>query len=106
MPPFETHFGLHRCAVSVGHFGAPDRFNYTAIGDGINLTSSFGSAQRLVWDRDHSGRGNLSSGEGKVQIRPLNRVAVKGKTRGITIISPGLVGLNSLISKWRLVTIS
>ncbi len=38
-PRFETRFGLHRCQASVGHFGSPERFNYTAIGDGINLTS-------------------------------------------------------------------
>ena len=36
---FETRFGAHRCKASVGHFGAPDRLNYTAIGDGINLAS-------------------------------------------------------------------
>jgi len=39
MPGFVTRFGLHHCVASVGHFGSPERFNYTAIGDGINLAS-------------------------------------------------------------------
>jgi adenylate cyclase len=28
---------LHCAKALVGHFGAPDRMNYTAIGDAINL---------------------------------------------------------------------
>src|SRR5258708_35074780 len=38
-PPFRTRFGLHRDKVMVGHFGAPDRLSYTALGDGVNLAS-------------------------------------------------------------------
>src|SRR5262249_45371296 len=37
--PWTTRFGLHRDTVLVGHFGAPDRMSYTAIGDGVNLAS-------------------------------------------------------------------
>src|SRR5262249_5060914 len=32
LPAWHTRFGLHRDTVSVGHFGAPDRISYTAIG--------------------------------------------------------------------------
>ena len=50
-PRFHTRFGLHSCVASVGHFGAPDRFTYTVIGDGINLGSrlkgSTGITERL-----------------------------------------------------------
>ena len=38
-PVFETRFGLHCAKALVGHFGARDRMNYTAIGDAINLAS-------------------------------------------------------------------
>src|SRR5262249_52849181 len=37
--PWVTRFGLHRDTVLVGHFGAPDRMAFTAIGDGVNLAS-------------------------------------------------------------------
>jgi adenylate cyclase len=84
-PPFETRFGLHRCVASVGHFGAPDRFNYTAIGDGINFAS------RLEGLNKHYGTAIIASetihslAKEKFVFRLLDRVAVKGKTEGITI---------------------
>jgi adenylate cyclase len=84
-PRFETRFGLHRCVASVGHFGSPDRFNYTAIGDGINLAS------RLQGLNKHYGTSIIVSavlreaaGAGFV-FRRLDRVAVKGKTESLDI---------------------
>ena len=84
-PRFETRFGIHRCVASVGHFGAPDRFNYTAIGDGINFAS------RLEGLNKHYGTTIIASetihaeAKEKFVFRLLDRVAVKGKTEGVTI---------------------
>jgi adenylate cyclase len=84
-PGFETRFGMHRSVASVGHFGAPDRFNYTAIGDGINLAS------RLERLNKHYGTAVIvsatvkeSAGAGFL-FRRLDRVAVKGKTQVLDI---------------------
>ncbi len=38
-PPLVTRFGVNTDRVLVGHFGAPARFSYTALGDGVNLTA-------------------------------------------------------------------
>lgn len=84
-PAFETRFGLHRCEALVGHYGAPDRFNYTAIGDGINLAS------RLEGLNNHYGTDIIASetvyeaAKEKFAFRLLDRVAVKGRTGGVTI---------------------
>jgi adenylate cyclase len=85
LPGFETRFGLHRCVASVGHFGSPSRFNYTAIGDGINVASRLEGLSR------HYGTSILASaalrddaGAGFVWRR-LDRVAVKGKTLGLDV---------------------
>jgi len=84
-PRFVTRFGLHRCQASVGHFGSPERFNYTAIGDGINLTS------RLEALNKHYGTTIIASEtihdavKHEFDFRLLDRVAVKGKMQGITI---------------------
>lgn len=80
--PFKTRFGLHRARVMVGHFGTPDRLYYSAIGDGVNLTS------RLEGLNKHYGTEILLSEDvyadpevaAQVAVRPLDRVAVKGKS--------------------------
>ncbi len=85
LPGFETRFGLHRCVASVGHFGAPERFNYTAIGDGINLAS------RLEGLNKHYGTSIISSAAFRDSAGPaflfrrLDRVSVKGKSESLDI---------------------
>ena len=96
-PIFETRVGLHSCVASVGHFGAPDRFNYTAIGDGVNLAS------RLEGLNKHYGTSILASETAyeacreEFDFRLLDRVAVKGKMQGVTIYE--LLGARSLDGK-------
>jgi len=49
LPPLRTRFGLHRDTVMVGHFGAPERFSYTALGDGVNLASRLEGLCKPTW---------------------------------------------------------
>jgi adenylate cyclase len=84
-PRIATRVGLHRDVVMVGHFGAPDRINYTAMGDGVNLAS------RLEGLNKHYGTSIIAS-EAVVEVardafsfRLLDRVAVKGKAKGVRI---------------------
>jgi adenylate cyclase len=85
LPPFETRFGLHRDTALVGHFGAPDRMNYTAIGDAVNLAS------RLEGLNKHYGTTIIASESVAAQARDhfvfrrLDCVAVKGKTQAVPI---------------------
>jgi adenylate cyclase len=84
LPGFKTRFGLHHCTASVGHFGSPERFNYTAIGDGINLAS------RLEHLNKHYGTCIIVSAAVRDSakgflFRHLDRVAVKGKSQSLDI---------------------
>ncbi len=83
--PFETRFGLHRCVASVGHFGAPDRFNYTAIGDGINLASRLDALNNQYGTTIIASESIYSSAKERFEFRLLDRVAVKGKVQGVAI---------------------
>src|SRR5579862_1995374 len=85
VPPFETRFGLHRCIASVGHFGAPDRFNYTAIGDGINLASRLESLNNQYGTTIIASESIYAATREQFEFRLLDRVTVKGKAQGVTI---------------------
>jgi adenylate cyclase len=84
-PRFETRFGLHCCTASVGHFGAPDRLNYTAIGDGINLTSRLEGLNKYYETTIIASDSIYSVAKGKFEFRLLDRVAVTGKLESVTI---------------------
>ena len=84
-PRFETRFGLHRCMASVGHFGAPDRLNYTAIGDGINLASRLEGLNKHYGTQIIASESIYAAARDGFEFRLLDRVAVKGKTEGIVI---------------------
>ncbi|HEX3854047.1 MAG TPA: adenylate/guanylate cyclase domain-containing protein [Polyangiaceae bacterium] len=85
LPPLVTRFGLHTADVMVGHFGARSRFNYTALGDGVNL------AARLEPLCKQYGVTALVSGvialaaRDKFVFRRVDRVAVKGKAEAIDV---------------------
>ena len=83
--PLHTRFGIHRDRVMVGHFGAPDRMSFTALGDGVNL------AARLEGLNKHYGTTVLVSEAVREEtkdafaFRLVDVVAVKGRTRGVRV---------------------
>jgi adenylate cyclase len=85
LPPFETRFGLHQDEAMVGHFGAPDRMNYTAIGDGINLASRLEGLNKQYGTTILASDRIVEDVRGHFDFRLLDLVAVKGKTGAIKI---------------------
>src|SRR3954470_5990153 len=85
LPPLRTRFGIHRDVVMVGHFGAPDRFSYTALGDGVNLASRLeGLGKQYGVDAIVSETVVEAAGR-DFAFRRLDRVAVKGRTEGVLV---------------------
>jgi adenylate cyclase len=84
-PGFVTRFGLHHCVASVGHFGSPERFNYTAIGDGINLASRLERLNKHYGTSVIASAGLRNAAAPGFLFRHLDRVAVKGKTECLDI---------------------
>jgi adenylate cyclase len=85
LPALFTRYGVHRARVMVGHFGAPDRLSYTALGDGVNL------AARLEPLCKQYGLGVLASetiveeARDEFAFRLIDKVAVKGKTEPVRV---------------------
>ena len=88
LPEINMRIGVHSCTAVIGNLGSSDRFDYTAIGDGVNLAARLEGVNKLYRT------GILVSGEtaalvaGAVKMRPVDRVIVKGKTEPVEILTP------------------
>jgi adenylate cyclase len=94
LPPWRTRFGLHVDQVLVGHFGAPDRLSYTAMGDGVNLAARLEGLNKvygttILASEEIRTRARTADGDAFVW-RQVDLVAVKGKTRAVAVFE--LVG--------------
>jgi adenylate cyclase len=84
-PVLRTRFGLHCDRVMVGHFGAPDRMSYTALGDGVNLSSRLEGLNKAYGTWILASESVRVAAGDAYAFRLLDRVAVKGKTRGVAV---------------------
>jgi adenylate cyclase len=80
-----TRFGLHIDEVMVGHFGAPDRMSFTALGDGVNLASRLEGLNKQYGTRMIVSDAVRRQAGAGFAFRRLDRVAVKGKARAVEI---------------------
>ena len=79
LPLMKTRVGLHTTEVAVGHFGAPDRLYYGAIGDGVNLTSRLEGANKFYGTRIIISHETWKHIHTEFETRRLDHVMVKGK---------------------------
>jgi adenylate cyclase len=91
LAPWRTRFGLHVDRVLVGHFGAPERLSYTAMGDGVNLAARLEGLNKIYGTTILASEAMRSAAGDGFVWRQIDRVAVKGKTRAVAVYE--LVGL-------------
>jgi len=99
LPEFQTRFGLHCSTALVGHFGARDRMNYTAIGDAINLTSRLEGLNKQYGTSIIASEAIVESAREAFDFRLLDVVAVKGKSAAIKIYE--LLGTKGAVEERR-----
>jgi adenylate cyclase len=85
LPRLVTRFGIHRAEVMVGHFGAPTRISYTALGDGVNLAARLEPLCKQYGVVVLVSEDVVASAKEAFVFRRIERVAVKGKTTGIDV---------------------
>jgi adenylate cyclase len=84
-PPLHTRFGIHRDRVMVGHFGAPDRMSFTALGDGVNLASRLEGLNKQYGTTVLVSEAVREDAKDAFAFRLVDVVAVKGRTRGVRV---------------------
>jgi adenylate cyclase len=85
LAPLVTRFGLHVGTVMVGHFGAPDRFSYTALGDGVNLASRLEELCKQYGIETLVSEDVVKAAGHEFMFRLIDKVIVKGRNSGVKV---------------------
>ena len=89
IPPFGMGLGINTGVVVVGNMGSEQRFDYTCLGDSVNLASRLEGQSKPYGVRIILGTRTADLVRDKYNIIELDNIAVKGKTEGIKIYTIG-----------------
>jgi len=85
VPPFGMGIGINTATVVVGNMGSTQRFDYTCLGDGVNLASRLEGQSKPYGVRIIVGPVTAEKIKGSYTALELDCIAVKGKKEGVKI---------------------
>jgi adenylate cyclase len=88
LPQIKMRIGIHSCVAVVGNLGSDDRFDYTAIGDGVNLAARLEGVNKLYRTEILVSGETVAKLDGTLPMRVVDRVIVKGKSEPVDIYTP------------------
>ncbi len=84
-PPFETRIGLNSGPMIVGNIGGINRFDYTAIGDSVNLASRLEGTNKIYGTSIIISQSTFQLVGKYFWCRELDLIRVKGKAKPVRI---------------------
>ena len=85
LPDVYTRIGLNSARLFVGNFGSEQLFDYTAMGDGMNLASRLEGANKAYGSLIMIGPRTYELARDHIEVRELDRVRVAGKAEAVTV---------------------
>jgi len=85
IPSFDIGIGLNSGDAIVGNMGSSDRFDYTAMGDNVNIASRMEGLNKIYGTNIIITEKTQKIVKDKFEVRKLDAVRVKGKKKPILI---------------------
>ncbi|MBI4985633.1 MAG: adenylate/guanylate cyclase domain-containing protein [Rhodocyclales bacterium] len=80
--------GVHSGPAIVGNMGSEERFDYTALGDTVNLAARLEGVNKMYGTKILISGATADRLGGGVSLRAVDRVRVKGKAQPVDIFTP------------------
>lgn len=87
VPPFGMGLGINTETVVVGNMGSSQRFDYTCLGDGVNLASRLEGQSKPYGVKIVLGPKTAEQIKDEYFVLELDYIAVKGKKEGVNIFT-------------------